>query len=337
MTVHALSPACLAVVSAVRGILDAARDGELRVRVGCSGGPDSLALAAAVAWQVRREPELRAEAMVVDHQLQEGSGQVAREAVQTVTGLGLPARMVRVSVDPQHPDGPEAAARSARYQALCSASPAFQLPDLLLLGHTLDDQAETVLLGLARGSGIRSLAGMAPSSGRRPRMVRPLLGLRRAQTHQACTDWGLKPWTDPQNRDDCYTRARVRARVMPMLDAEFGRDMAKSLARTAQLARADADLLDELARDALDELLVPGTSHPGLDCKGLAGRPPALRGRIVRVWLTRCGVLAPDFQHTSAVLGLVLAWHGQKGVSLAGGCQVVRRDGHLELAAPGLQ
>lgn len=334
MSTHALSPDCLAVVQALRPHLREAAEQGLRVRVGCSGGPDSLALAAGTALLARRDPALMAAALVVDHQLQEGSGQVAARTVELLGRLGLPARRVVVSVDPASPDGPEAAARDARYAALRAPDDDGQAPGMLLLGHTLDDQAETVLLGLVRGSGTRSLAGMAASSGTHPRLVRPLLGVRRAQTRQACADWGLRPWHDPQNEDLRYTRVAVRARIMPFLDAELGRDLALSLARTAELARADADLLDALAA-AQGERVTRAPSSAGglpeLDCAALAPLPAALRGRIVRSWLTGCGLGAPDHAHTLAVLGLVTDWHGQKAAGLPGGAEVVRREGRLAI------
>ncbi len=334
MSTHALSPDCLALVQALRPCLQEAVDHGLRVRVGCSGGPDSLAMAAGVALSARREPALMATALVVDHQLQEGSGTVASRTVEALERLGLPARCVQVRVDPSSPDGPEAAARDVRYAALRAPDPDGEVPAIVLLAHTLDDQAETVLLGLARGSGTRSLAGMAAESGSRPRLVRPLLGLRRTQTRQACEDWGLHPWHDPQNADVRYTRARVRAHVMPMLHAELGRDVAVALARTADLARADADLLDTLATAELGKVLrIPARpgGFPRLDCAALAARPPALRGRIVRAWLSDRGLPPPGHGQTLAVLELVLNWHGQKGVDLTGAARVIHRGGCLEV------
>ncbi len=173
--------------------------------------------------------------------------------------LGLsPALSVRVAVaGPGGADGyqgPEAAARSARYAALAAAARrAGAAPGgvWIMLGHTLDDQAETVLLGLARGSGARSLAGMSPQAGR---YLRPLLRIRRAQTAAACTALGLPPWDDPHNCDPAFTRVRVRRELMPALATALGPGVAEALARTADLLRADADALDAIAAAETDKL-----------------------------------------------------------------------------------
>lgn len=338
MAARALSEVCLVLVAAVADRLEQAAARNEFVRVACSGGPDSLALAAAVAVCHRRFPGLMVEALVVDHQLQTGSARVAFDAVEAVQRLGLPARSVTVTVQ-RSADGPEAAARTARYAALSAPGGVARgntagdvprqlgVPDLVLLGHTLDDQAETVLLGLARGSGTRSLAGMPAQFGAAPQFWRPLLRVRRSQTEQACADWGLKPWHDPQNRQDRFTRSRLRHRVMPVLSAELGPGIVPALARTATLAGEDADYLDELASTQLARL-VTGTS---LDCAGLGAQPSALRGRIMRQWLADQGIVGLDFTHTTAALSLVVAWHGQKGIDLPGGHRVVRRGGQLRV------
>jgi tRNA(Ile)-lysidine synthase len=331
MSKHALSASCLKLVAAVEaGLTQSAEKGQL-VRVACSGGPDSLALAAAVAVCSGRDSRIRAEALVVDHQLQDDSAQVAERAVRQVEALGLPARSVKVTV-PTSPDGPEAAARGVRYGALRAADSDGQRPDLVLLGHTTDDQAETVLLGLLRGSGTRSLAGMPESFGGRPRMWRPFLGLRRADTEQACADWGLEPWHDPHNSQERFTRSRIRHNVMPVLAGELGPAVVESLARTAELAREDADLLDRLAREALVDVAIELPDAVALECVGLAAQPDALQGRIVRQWLVGSGVQAPDFERTRAILELVRQWHGQKAIDLAGGRHIERRAGQLRIS-----
>ena len=218
-------PAVAAVRLGVRRSLVGLAPGDL-VLAACSGGPDSLALAAALAFEAPRLG-LRGGGVTVDHGLQPGSAAQARRVTAVLTGLGLePVHSVRVG--PAGPGGPEAAARAARYQALDDTASAAGAVSVLL-GHTLDDQAETVLLGLARGSGARSLAGMAPASGR---YLRPLLGIRRAQTRAACAALGLQPWDDPQNHDPGYARARVRHQVMPALAAALGPGLAQALARS---------------------------------------------------------------------------------------------------------
>lgn len=239
-------PAVAAVRAAVRGGLSDVPPGAV-VLAACSGGPDSLALAAALAHEAPRRG-WRGAGVTVDHGLQPGSARRAREVAAVLRGLGLdPARSVRASVlAGTGGGGPEAAARAARYTALDSVA-ADVGAAAVLLAHTRDDQAETVLLGLARGSGARSLAGMP---GRRGRYRRPLLGLGRASAREACAALGLEPWDDPQNRDPAFARARVRHQALPALEAALGPGVADALARSAAQLRADADLLDDLARDA---------------------------------------------------------------------------------------
>jgi tRNA(Ile)-lysidine synthase len=318
MARRALGPATLAVVQAVDAALTPA---DVRLLVGCSGGADSLALAAA-AGHVAERHGLPCAAVVVDHRLQARSGAVAAEAADALRGLGL-VDVTVVAVTVGAGGGAEAAARDARYAALRSAA-AGDPPATLLLGHTRDDQAETVLLGLARGSGTRSLSGMAA---RTDGLLRPLLGLPRATTARACAELGLQPWSDPHNDDRAYARVRVRHQVLPVLEAALGPGVAAALARTAQLARDDADLLDVLAAEA-----DPGTATPG--CAELAALPPALRGRVLRRWLSARGADEVTSEHVRAVEALVLGWHGQRGVDVAGGT-VARRGGRLLWQAVG--
>ena len=326
-----LSPDQLAVVQGVRAALKASSDSWTRVRVACSGGADSLSVAAALAWLDVHEPDpLRASsALVVDHGLQAGSGEVTAGVVGTLRTLGLAATSVRVEVA-DDPDGLEAAARKARYAALARGD-----IDLVLLGHTMDDQAETVLLGLARGSGTRSLSGMPARwsaasvvpGGDAVTFVRPLLGMRRATTRQACLDWGLTPWDDPMNDDERFARVLVR-RLVPVMDDVLGPGLVEALARTAALARADADHLDAEA------LVLMDADAAGLPVAVVEDAPAALRGRLVRLWLAGQGVTELSFERTQAVLGLVTAWRGQAGVDVPGGRRVVRRAGVLHVGQP---
>lgn len=311
MARRALGPASLAVVQAVERVASGP------LLVACSGGGDSLALAAA-AGIVGRRLELPVRVAVVDHGLQPGSAEVAARAVRQLDSLEVLVLAVEVE---NRGEGIEAAARAARYRALESAAEA---DELVLLGHTLDDQAETVLLGLARGSGIRSLAGMPA---RRGPFVRPLLGLRRATTLAACAELGLEPWDDPQNAELSFARARVRHRVLPVLEAELGPGISEALARTADLARADADLLDELAGQA-----TAGQQGDGLDTHWLAQLPEALRSRVVRAWLTAAGGRDLTAAHVQAVLALVTNWRGQGPLDLPG-VRVARRAGTLRTAS----
>ena len=242
----------------------------VRVRVACSGGADSLALAAALAWLDGHEPDqLRASsAMVVDHGLQDGSAAVAAGVVEALRGLGLDAAVARAAVDVDSPDGLEAAARASRYEALTGGD-----VDVVLLGHTMDDQAETVLLGLARGSGTRSLSGMPERWVVPPvTLVRPLLGLRRDVMRRACADWGLTPWDDPMNDDPRFARVRAR-RLLPVMEEALGPGLVEALARTAALARADADHLDAEAELILRHPAGWALPHPAVIPRDAGSRP----------------------------------------------------------------
>lgn len=336
MARRALGPAALAVVQAVDPWLRA-RPGQ-PILVACSGGADSMALAAAVAHLSGRDPQLagRVRARVIDHGLQFGSAEVAKQVVARLVRLGLAAEVRRVEVDQGSPAGLEASARAARYQGLAADLAG---GTLVLLGHTLDDQAETVLLGLARGSGTRSLAGMPdrfstaeltgtpdrPSTGECVQFGRPLLGLRRSATAAACREWMLPVWHDPHNFDKRYRRVRVRTSVLPTLEAELGPGIAEALARTATLARADADELDAQA-----VRLMPAADE-SLPVSLLCDLSQALASRVLRGWLIGGGVPEPTQAHTQAVWALVDDWRGQTGVDLPGGKRAVRRRGALWL------
>jgi tRNA(Ile)-lysidine synthase len=293
------------------------------VLVACSGGADSLALAAALAFVAPRDG-LRAGGVTVDHGLQEGSADRAIAVAQALTGLGLdPVRGVAVSVG--EAGGPEAAARTARYAAIQNIADETGAA-AVLLGHTLDDQAETVLLGLARGSGTRSLAGMPP---RRGVYRRPLLGIRRAQTAAACTAQGLAPWRDPHNDDRRFARVRVRLDALPVLEAALGPGVAEALARTATQLRADADVLDAITDQHITERQV--TAAQSLTTTDLAGWPEAIRSRALRSAAVAAGCPpgALTSSHVRRVDELVTNWHGQRWVDLPGGVRAARRGGQV--------
>ncbi|WP_307816501.1 tRNA lysidine(34) synthetase TilS [Nocardioides limicola] len=309
-----------AVRTAVRAAL-AELDPGSTVLVACSGGADSTALLAAAVAEAR-EGALVVVAVTVDHGLQEGSATRAEEVVALARTLGAQvaeAIPVQVGVG----QGPEAAARRARYDALDEAADRHRAA-VVLLGHTRDDQAETVLLGLARGSGSRSLAGMRPRHGR---YVRPLLGLSRAQTEAACVALGVQPWHDPHNADPAYTRARVRQRVLPLLEAELGPGVAAALARTADQFRADNDLLDELAEEAYHQV----EDDAGLDTEALEKLPGALRSRVLRRAALKAGAIPADLTHghLSHLDALVTDWHGQRWIDLPGPVRAARREGRI--------
>jgi tRNA(Ile)-lysidine synthase len=315
-----LDPAVAAVRGAVRREL--ADVGEQPVLVACSGGADSLALLAATVFEGRDRP-WRVVGVTVDHGLQPGSAERADGLVARMVTLGVDETVaVRVTVEASG-QGPEAAAREARYAVLEEVAERFG-SDVVLLGHTLDDQAETVLLGLTRGSGGRSLAGMRPAF---DRFRRPLLGVSRAQTEAACRAEGLDWWTDPHNSDPAFTRARIRTVVMPMLERELGPGVAETLARTAPQLRADVDLLDAQAAAAYDELVVDDALPVGR----LATLPDALRLRVLRLAALRAGTIPSDltYGHLVAVDELVHSWRGQQGIDLPGRLRAVRGDGRL--------
>jgi tRNA(Ile)-lysidine synthase len=318
-------PAVAALRHAVRRGL---RGSSQPVLVACSGGADSVALAAALVFEAR-DAGVPVGGVTVDHGLQPGSEERAAGTAALLGRLGLdPVLVERVEVGAD--GGPENAARTARYAALAAAAGAHGAR--IALGHTLDDQAETVLLGLGRGSGPRSVAGMVED-----RVAlgvvwwRPLLGVRRATARQACADQELPVWDDPWNADPAYTRVRVRTEVMPLLEDVLGGGVAPALARTAAQLREDLDALDELASAELRRL----AEETGLPAVAVSALPTALRRRVLRGWLLAGAV--PDLQavHLAAVDALLTRWRGQGRIDLPGGAGVVRASGRLVLLPPG--
>lgn len=319
-------PAVAAVRNAVRRALAEHDLTGARVLVACSGGPDSVALAAAAGFVVPRGGG-SVGAVVVDHGLQAQSGAVARQAAQTCRGLGLdPVRTVAVEIH-QGSCGPEDAARVARFGALVQEA-AQHGAQAVLLGHTVQDQAEQVLLGLARGSGARSLAGM-PSARRHGKVtvLRPLLGVSGDTTAQSCSALGLPTWADPHNQDSRFTRVRART-LLPRLEAELGPGVVAALARSADLLRADADALDQFSDTAYRRL-----GHPPWSAPAVLAHPRAVR---MRLWQR----LAVDHDvppgslsagHLASLDALVRDWHGQGPVDLPGGTCGRRREDQVWL------
>ncbi len=322
------APSVAACRVAVRRLLSGVRASGERaedlVLVACSGGADSLALAGAVAFVAPRLG-LRAGLVTVDHALQPGSGTRAEQVADWGAKVGLaPSVAVPVSVAGRV-GGPEAAARDARYEALVEVARAHGAA-AVLLGHTRDDQAETVLLALARGAGPRGLAGMPVRRLRAEVLfLRPFLAVSRAQTRAACDELGLTPWEDPHNVDPAYARARVRA-VLPVLVEALGSDVVDNLARTARLVADDVALLDELASAA-----AVADPDGALRVPDLAALPAALRTRVLRDFVLRLGVPggALSATHIDALDALVTSWRGQGPVALPGGVAVARRAGRL--------
>ena len=292
--------------------------------VAVSGGTDSLALAYAL---IKEAPDLAINliAVTVDHQLQSGSADQAAKVQVELKAMGYQEVIIeKVSVKEE--SGLEADARAARYSALDAIAKAYGATQIFL-GHTRDDQAETVLLGLARGSGTRSLSGMAVINGK---YARPFLQLTREQIVAACNEVGLKPWSDPHNENAKFSRVRVRNSVLPVMESEIGPGIAAALARSAAILRDDADALDEMAQAVISRV-----DLKDLDCAALAELPRAIRSRVLRAAIYLAGApggsLSAD--HLSAVESLVTSWHGQGEASLPGGVKVARISGRLSLLA----
>jgi tRNA(Ile)-lysidine synthase len=307
-----------AVRRAVRRSLSVLPAGAL-VLVACSGGADSMALAAATAFVAPRL-RLRAGLVTVDHGLQEGSADRAAAVADWARRTGFdPVEVAAVDVSAL-PGGPEAAARTGRYAALTAAVERCRA-SAVLLGHTRDDQAETVLLALARGAGPRGLSGMPYRKGP---LLRPLLDVSRADTSKACAVLGLAVWTDPHNSDPAYARSRVRAGALPALIAALGPAVVDNLARTAGQVAADTAALDALAAAALAGAR---TGDDRLNVAALAGLPDAVRTRVLHAWAAELGAPggALSHRHVAALDALVTAWRGQGPTTLPGGIVVARQ------------
>jgi len=322
--------AVAAVRLAVRAAVQAVPPGALLL-VACSGGPDSTALAAALAHEAPRAGRCGG-LLTIDHAWSRQSARVAHEVLALADRLGLsPAEAL-----PAPTRRSEEAARTARRTALVEAAGRLGATSILL-GHTLDDQAETVLMRLARGSGARSLAGMPAADGL---VRRPLLGLRRATTRQACADDGLAVWDDPGNADPAFTRSRVRTELLPVLAEVLGPGALPALARTADLLRADADALDALAAAAAANAGLPAEDTPARDVAvsvaALLGFEPAVRTRVLRRAALAAGSSASALSaaHVAALDDLVTRWHGQGPLDLPG-VRASRRDGTIYLVASG--
>jgi tRNA(Ile)-lysidine synthase len=334
------------------------------VLVAVSGGADSMALAAATAFEAAKLG-IRAGGVTVDHGLQEGSTGRAVEVANRLRALGLdPVDALGVQVGRdwaaahsasnkggggrrdwaaahsasnkggggRRAGGPESAARDARYAALDAAAEKHGA-SAVLLGHTRDDQAETVLLGLARGSGPRSLSGMPAATGR---YRRPFLDLDRSVTRRACAVLDLPVWDDPHNNDPAYTRSRVRSEVLPVLEKHLGGGVVDALARTARLFRDDADALDQWAVRAEREACHHAEPDGGLSVDTLGALPPAVRRRVLRRAALSAGSPAGDLfaRHIETVDELITRWHGQGPLHLPGGVEARRRCGRLFFGRP---
>jgi tRNA(Ile)-lysidine synthase len=318
-----MASALLELRNAVRPFLENLTAGDCAL-VAVSGGADSLALAFALN---KEAPELAITliAVTIDHQLQSGSIEQAKKVQVQLKAMGYQEVIIeKVSVVEK--SGLESDARTARYTALDALAHNYGATQIFL-GHTRDDQAETVLLGLARGSGTRSLSGMATINGK---YVRPFLQLTREQTVAACQEADLQLWNDPHNANVKFSRVRVRSKVMPVMEEEIGPGIAAALARSAAILRDDADALDEMAQAVISRV-----DLSDLDCAALAELPRAIRSRILRSAIYAAGAPSGSLSadHLSAVEALVTSWRGQGEASLPGGVKVARISGRLSLLA----
>ncbi|MEI7797395.1 MAG: tRNA lysidine(34) synthetase TilS [Actinomycetes bacterium] len=296
-----------------------------RILLAVSGGADSLLLAATTNLEASKVG-IQLSALVVDHQLQNGSGEVALSAQKKLIELGITeANISQVEVIGNVGNGGmEAAARRARYEALDAEADRIGAV-AIFLGHTEDDLAETVLLGLARGSGTRSLSGMAFHVGR---YVRPFLELSRAQVLTACKESGIEFWSDPQNEDLSFARVRVRNEILPKMEKEIGPGISKALARTSRILREDADALDLIAGDIFASLADPAQ----IPIELISELPIAVRKRVIKRAIEAMGAPSLSAEQILEVEALVGAWKGQGAVALAGGITARRDSGRLTLS-----
>ena len=315
------NPATVAIRSAVRECLASCSAGDT-VLVAVSGGADSLALAAALVPECKNML-INLVGVTIDHQLQNRSGEQATKVSSQLSKLGISLIEV-IKVDVELVDGLEASARRARYVALDAIAETHDAK-LIFLGHTLNDQAESVLLGLARGSGARSLSGMARCTGK---YCRPLLGITRLETLATCAENDLIPWIDPHNSDSQFARVRVRTDALPKLEESIGPGITEALARSADLLRDDADALDALAND-----FAAGLNLADLEISALAALARAVRTRVLRIAIYAAGAPMGSItaDHVASVEAFVTSWHGQGACSLPGGVKVERISGRLSL------
>ena len=296
-----------------------------KVCIGVSGGADSLALAAAAKLESKNF-SIDLVSVIVDHGLQANSAEIAEFAKQQLIKLGFEDIFVgRAGV--QITDGLEASARRARYKVFQQAIETYG-PNTFLLGHTKNDQAEGVLLGLARGSGTKSLSGMQEVSGI---FVRPLLGIDRATTEIACHESNIEYWVDPHNSNQDFTRVRVRENILPLLENEIGPGIIDALARSAKILREDATALDEWAESVFRQV-----KPMDIEISILDGLPVAVRSRVLRMAIYAAGAPAGSISaaHLEPIEAFVSDWRGQGHTSLPGGVKVCRISGRLSLSKP---
>jgi tRNA(Ile)-lysidine synthase len=288
---------------------------------GCSGGTDSMALALALYLETENKNVIP---VVVDHGLQSESAQITLRTIEQLKKIGfnqIESAKAQVVIT----DGLEASARRARYQIFNQLIDAYNAK-YFLLAHTLNDQAENVLLGLARGSGSRSLSGMAVQNNK---FIRPLLKITRSVTKAACIEGGIEIWHDPHNDDERFTRVRVRKNVLPVIENNLGPKIAEALARSSDLLRDDADALDGFAYEFFNQV-----DKLNLEVSDLEKLPKAIRTRVLRLAIYNAGapIGSLSAEHISSVESLISQWHGQKEVALPGNVKVLRNSGRIILS-----
>ena len=291
------------------------------VLFGCSGGADSMALAVALFMESSNTKVIP---IVIDHGLQEGSAQITSQTIERLKQIGF-TQVESARAQVTMTDGLEASARRARYQLFNQFIETYQ-PKYFLLAHTLNDQAENVLLGLARGSGARSLSGMAVKNNV---FVRPLLKISRELTTAACSEARIEIWSDPHNEDLRFTRVRVRKNLLPIIEDNLGPGITEALVRSADLLRDDADALDGFAAEYFNQ------ADPfNLDVKELERLPKAITTRVLRLAIYKAGAPSGSLtaEHIAAAQALISDWHGQKEVSLPGNVKLLRNSGRITLS-----
>jgi tRNA(Ile)-lysidine synthase len=312
-----LSPSQGLIRLAVRNCLTSNTKPGQKLLIAVSGGADSLALAAACEFEAKKLG-VKIAAAVIDHSLQNNSDKVAAQTAKTLAALGFEEVVVK-KIAVGKAGGPEAAARSARYTALETLRQKTK-SHFIVLGHTSSDQAETVLLGLVRGSGSKSLSGMSEKTGF---LLRPLLDIERATTEAFCKDSGIKYWSDPQNKDEKFLRVMIRKHVLPFLEKQLGGSVAASLVRTSDQLREDNTYLESQADKSFKKYAKVSGSGISFDAKALEKLPAAILNRVIKKALDGFGSESSRI-HVLAVSDLVLSWHGQKPLALPG-VRVVRK------------
>ena len=312
-----LSPAQGLIRLVVRNCLTSNTKPGQKLLVAVSGGADSLALAAACEFEAKKLG-VKIAAAVIDHSLQKDSDKVAAQTAKTLVSLGFEEVVIK-KITVGKAGGPEAAARTARYTALETLRQKTK-SNFVVLGHTSSDQAETVLLGLVRGSGSKSLSGMSEKTGF---LLRPLLGIERATTEAFCKDSRIKYWSDPQNKDEKFLRVMIRKNVLPFLEKQLGGSVAASLVRTSDQLREDNTYLESQADKSFKKYAKVSSSGISFDAKAIEKLPAAILNRVIKKALDSFGSESSR-THVLAVSDLVLSWHGQKPLALPG-VRVVRK------------